>query len=108
MPYVVRNQQGLIIELRDTPTDEGTEWLEAVNSEVLVFVKQQQAKMSLSQSDYAMFRVVEDLIDLLVAKQVLIFTDLPEMAQQKLLQRKQLRQEINALYNLVGEDDAIF
>lgn len=107
MPYVIRNQQGVIVELHDTPVGNG-EWLEAVNAEVVTFVNQQQARLSLSQSDYEMFRVVEDLIDLLVEKQLLIFTDLPEVAQNKLLQRKQLRQTISSLQNLVAEDDGIF
>lgn len=58
----------------------------------------------LAESDQALIRVVEDLIDTLVAKDLLHFTDLPEAAQAKLLERRTLRRSVNAL-NLLQDDD---
>lgn len=58
----------------------------------------------LAESDQALIRVVEDLIDTLVAKDLLHFTDLPEAAQAKLLERRSLRRSVNAL-NLLQDDD---
>lgn len=42
-------------------------------------------------SDASVVRVLEDLIDLLIAKQIILFTELPQDAQAKLLGRKELR-----------------
>jgi hypothetical protein len=58
----------------------------------------------LAESDQALIRVVEDLIDTLVAKDLLHFTDLPEAAQAKLLERRSLRRSVNAL-NLLQDDE---
>lgn len=58
----------------------------------------------LAESDQALIRVVEDLIDTLIRKDLLHFTDLPEAAQAKLLERRSLRHSVNTL-SLLGEDD---
>lgn len=58
----------------------------------------------LAESDQALIRVVEDLVDTLIAKDLLRFTDLPEAAQAKLLERRSLRHSVNAL-NLLQDDD---
>lgn len=59
----------------------------------------------LAESDQALIRVVEDLVDTLIAKDLLRFTDLPEAAQAKLLERRSLRRSVNAL-NLLQDDDS--
>ena len=59
----------------------------------------------LAESDQALIRVVEDLIDTLIGKDLLRFTDLPEAAQAKLLERRNLRHSVNAL-NLLQDDDS--
>jgi len=46
---------------------------------------------SLSQTDIGLARVLEDLIDVLITRGVIQFTDLPEAAQAKLLERRQTR-----------------
>lgn len=58
----------------------------------------------LAESDQALIRVVEDLVDTLIAKDLLRFTDLPVAAQAKLLDRRSLRHSVNAL-NLLQDDD---
>lgn len=57
-----------------------------------------------AESDQALIRVVEDLIDTLIRKELLHFTDLPEAAQAKLLERRSLRRSVNAL-SLLKDDD---
>lgn len=59
----------------------------------------------LAESDQTLIRVVEDLVDTLIAKDLLRFTDLPEAAQAKLLERRSLRRSVNAL-NLLQDDDS--
>ena len=48
-------------------------------------------------------RVIEDLIDVLIEKKVFMFTDLPEGAQQKLLERRGLRKEFAYVDDLFGD-----
>ena len=55
-----------------------------------------------------MVRVIEDLVDVLIGKNVFNFTDLPRIAQKKLLNRRQLRRNLSVLTNLVGNADDIF
>lgn len=112
MPYVSRNEQGEVIGVRDAPSEQSNEWLDVGDTEILEFLKRiqttEQAKQALSETDSEMIRVIEDLVDLLISKNVFNFTDLPEVVQAKLGARKQIRQEMNSLQNLVGDDDAIF
>lgn len=58
----------------------------------------------LAESDQALVRVVEDLIDTLISKGLLHFTDLPDAAQAKLLERRVLRRPVKAL-DLLQDDD---
>lgn len=110
MPFVRRNAGGAIAQLFDAADQDG-EWLDADHPDVLAFVKQlsnQQARQALSDTDNEMVRVIDDLVDLLVAKQVLIFTELPERVQSKLLARKQLRKDVNTLQSPMVDDEALF
>ena len=66
----------------------------------------QQAEELLSQSDTAIARVLEDLIDVLITRGVIQFTDLPEAAQDKLLSRRQTRARLkDSLQLLPGDGD---
>jgi hypothetical protein len=58
----------------------------------------------LADSDQGMVRVLEDLIETLIGKNLIHFTDLPEAAQTKLLERRSLRRSVNALH-LFRDDD---
>ncbi|BBL57707.1 hypothetical protein [Methylomonas koyamae] len=107
MPFVRRGADGTISGV----SAGGGEWLAADDPEWLAYAKlrfEQDARQALSDTDSEMVRVIDDLVDLLVAKQVLIFTELPERVQSKLLARKQLRNDMNALQNPVVDDEALF
>lgn len=60
---------------------------------------------ALRESDIALARVLEDLIDVLIDKNLIQFTDLPPMAQHKLLARQSLRRQQHRLDLLVDEGD---
>ncbi|MFT7287621.1 MAG: hypothetical protein ACI87W_001735 [Halieaceae bacterium] len=51
----------------------------------------------LARTDLEFVRVLEDLLDILMSKNVLLFTELPERAQAKILERQALRQSDDAL-----------
>ncbi|MEH6576597.1 MAG: hypothetical protein V7731_05920 [Amphritea sp.] len=90
----IRNAQGRIISLAETPQENSTP-VNIHDPEVISFLTKGGDSTSplefLQQSDAETSRIIEDLIDLLIAKRAILFTDLPEMAQQKLLRRKLAR-----------------
>lgn len=105
MPYVYRNSDGRIISLSDeAPTVNGEE-LDLSDPEVLEFL--QNAKKELSSSDSDTIRVIEDLIDVLIRKKLILLTDLPVPAQQKLTERQRMRNELNVLDNLMVDEEDI-
>ena len=112
MPYISRDEHGKIVELHDSPATKDAQRVESNHPDALEFLKsivsQNQAKQELTNTDSDMVRVVEDLIDLLMKKQVFIFTELPEAVQTKLNARRKLRKDINSLEGLIKDDDGIF
>lgn len=59
---------------------------------------------ALSQSDTSLVRVLEDLIDVLINRGVIQFTDLPEAAQTKLLERRETRASLTKRLQLLPTD----
>ncbi|MDD2918538.1 hypothetical protein [Rhodoferax sp.] len=59
---------------------------------------------ALSQSDTSLVRVLEDLIDVLINRGVIQFTDLPEAAQAKLLERRETRTSLANRLQLLPTD----
>lgn len=94
MFHAIRNAQGRIISLAESPQENSTP-VNIQDEEVITFLSQGGENTSplefLQQSDGEISRILEDLIDLLIAKNSILFTDLPETAQQKLLRRKLAR-----------------
>lgn len=106
MPYIIRDDRGRIVGLADNRPDEHAEELLLSDPEVQTFLR--AARAQLSSSDTETIRVIEDLIDVLIQKKLILLTDLPVAAQQKLSERQRMRSELNALDNLmVGEDDIL-
>ncbi|HLS18014.1 MAG TPA: hypothetical protein VK049_09360 [Paenalcaligenes sp.] len=64
-----------------------------------------ELKKRLSQSDAEFIRVLEDLIDTLIARGVIRLTDLPPQALEKLQERKLTREQLRHGLNLIDEDD---
>ena len=58
----------------------------------------------LSQTDTSLVRVLEDLIDVLITRGVIQFTDLPEAAQAKLLERRETRASLDNRLRLLPTD----
>ena len=109
MPYITRNKKGEIVAMHQNKGNDDRQWEEASNPEVIAFIgnmeTSHEAKRALTGSDNEMARVIEDLIDLLMEKQIFVYTELPEAVQAKLNARKQLRQDMSSLGNLINEED---
>jgi hypothetical protein len=107
MPYVKRDEQGRIATVRLEP-DDGLEELPPGSPELLEFMHKMGLEQgSLQQSDMRLVRVLEDLIDLLIDRDVIRFTDLPLPAQEKLMERRSMRQSLGALDLLGGANETI-
>lgn len=107
MPYVYRDAQGAIAAVYDQSVDGGEEV--AVDDPALTAFIQKNLPTVPSdewvQSDLALARVMEDLIEILIDKKVLMFTDFPEGAQKKLLERRGFRKEFSYVEGLFGDDE---
>lgn len=105
--YIKRNSQGEISAVSHYPDGEIQESVADNSPELQAFltaIKSPQ-QMLLEQSDQAMARVLEDVINVLVDKGTIRFTDLPDAAQIKLLSRRELRDKHNSIYLLDDGDD---
>ena len=106
MPYVQLDAEGRICALSAEQSEVVSEWIESDAPKLRAYLESMQpgAPSALVESDQALIRVLEDLVEPLIAKDMMRFTDLPEAAQQKLLQRRSLRASINSL-NLLDDDE---
>jgi hypothetical protein len=99
MLYVERDDNGKIIGLHRSPDPNADEQKSIMDEEILEFLNKNVDTdpwiRLLSLSDIGIIRILEDLIDLLIRKNVIIFTDLPEEAQSKIRERKKVRERIN-------------
>ncbi|MCK5647380.1 MAG: hypothetical protein KAI22_00740 [Gammaproteobacteria bacterium] len=111
MPFIKRDENRQIIAIFHERQDDADEELLVGNKEIIEFLESgdysEYTNHLLNRSDSDFIRVLEDLIDVLLDKHVLLLTDLPEAAQQKLLKRKKIRKKhIQSI--LSEEDDDIF
>ncbi|MEJ2059481.1 MAG: hypothetical protein P8Y64_03185 [Gammaproteobacteria bacterium] len=109
MLYAERDEQGNITSLSHTPQSEQAEAVSLQEPAVTEFLTDKDNRQALHDllkaTDADLARVTEDLIDVLVEKGVIMMTDLPEAARQKLITRRQARLSLSEL--IVDPDDLI-
>lgn len=133
MIYVKRDERGAVVALSQVPEPDGVgpgqAWEEARDddADVLAFARglnqgrdaaagaaadgvsgvgfatAKNCAHGVSASDAALIRVLEDLIDVLIERGLIRFTDLPPPAQEKLVQRRHWRAEMRKL-SLMNHD----
>jgi len=96
--FVIRGPEGNIASLSAEATA-GAEPTSIDAADVQAFLR---------ELDVDLVRVLEDVVDLLVARGVFLFTDLPDSAQQKLLFRKNLRSQWKSVPNPLGVEEGLF
>jgi len=95
MLYVERGSDGNIIALHKSQTPVALEQMLSTDDEVLAFFNSAgSVEQLMAMTDFATVRIIEDIIDLLVHKNIINFTELPEHAQRRIRERKQLREKI--------------
>jgi hypothetical protein len=100
MPFVERSADGKIIALRTTAGPNAVEEKSINDEEILAFLKDNLdntfIKSLLAHTDTGLIRLLEDLIALLTKKNIILFTELPEKAQEKIIEREKIREKISS------------
>ena len=112
MPYVKRDPNDNIVSITQKTGGEHTEYLSPTSDEIVDFLSANNeadlSKYALAESDRDIARVTEDLIHLLISKNIILFTDLPDRVQQKLLNREKLRSSLSdGMNNFLDDEESI-
>ncbi|PCI58811.1 MAG: hypothetical protein COB34_04470 [Methylophilaceae bacterium] len=108
MPYILRGDDQAIQAVSQAEMlSQGWEEIEAGSKEYLAYLEAAiQKEDPFRESDIQLARVLEDLISLLIDRDFIRFTDFPDPAQKRLIERQGLRSS-KAELNLL-EDDSHF
>lgn len=105
MFYIERAADGTIIALHNQQTATANETRPFNSPEVLAFLSSTDSwKQAIALSDMTTVRILEDLIDLLIRKNLINFTELPVEAQERLNERKGLRAHLTTENGLLVDD----
>lgn len=106
MPYIKRNASGKVIAISSEPMEgfaqasiEDQDDIAEYGVELLG-----REEHDLLKTDLDFVRVLEDVIELLMSKNLIQFTELPEASQKKMLERKKLRGGLSTKLDLLGDD----
>jgi hypothetical protein len=114
MPYVQRDAIGHVSAIFHESQPNATELLAKDHPDIQRFfggilpqIPQNNA-LQLTETDIGLIRVIEDLIDILIDKNVLMFTDLPVEAREKILFRKTTREKLFGSASFIEPEKGIF
>ncbi len=123
MPFVKRDAHRQVTALFREQAPEAPEYLPLAHPDIQAFLSStgvtspdnntgtgNEFRPDMLRSDLEMIRVYEDLIDILIGKHIVVLTDFPAAAQEKLMRRKRLRSSFSNLTEALSaeEDDGIF
>ena len=107
MLFIGRDEAGNIIALHNKPEPGIHEQKSVLDEEILKFlnntVDRDPLVQLLSLTDASVIRIVEDLIELLIRKNIIHFTELPEAAQTKINERRRVRQQLGPDHLVVDD-----
>lgn len=115
MPYVQRDASGRVSAIFQKPQENAGELLPDDHPDIQSFfggilpqIGQGNGTLYLTETDIGLIRVIEDLIDVLIDKNILMFTDLPVEAREKILFRKSTRERLSGPTGLIKPEEDIF
>jgi hypothetical protein len=93
MPYIMKDADGNINAVSAIAVDAaGWEFVEGDSEGYIAFLETALAQEDpFRESDIHLARVLEDLISLLIKRNIIQFTDFPSAAQKRLTERQMLR-----------------
>jgi hypothetical protein len=96
MPFVKRDHTGRIVAMFNQPQADAPEMVASHSPEVTLFLygPPTERGRDMLASDLELVRVIEDLIEVMVGKNVIQFSDLPDAVRQKVFMRKEKRRAI--------------
>lgn len=118
MPFISRDKNNKISGIYNQKRDDATEEISPTNIELLNFLFNEKTQahtkhpelsaelMELRLSDLGLIRVLEDLINVLLEKDVIQLTDLPEAAINRLRSRQAIRKRIDMISNVLDDDSS--
>ena len=107
MSFIKRNQHGKIVAVSAIPEVGYQAALPEDEAELGAFLGSLGIDAELTQADLDFIRVIEDLMDVLMEKQVFLFTELPAEAQAKILKRQSLRRARRGALDILEDDGLI-
>ena len=112
MPYVSRDHSGAITSISAKQGEAHMEFIPPSHREVVSFLtsgnNSGSSKETLSESDADFARASEDLINLLIQKNIILFTELPPAVQTKMVARERLRSNLgDSPYNFLDNSESI-
>jgi hypothetical protein len=109
VPYVKRSENGEILAVSQTEDLGFDEELQLGDAELSNFlIGLEVGASAMEAADKRFIRVLEDVVQLLIDTRVILFTDLPPLAQEEILYRQRLRSALSIQQDsgldLIGED----
>ena len=108
MPFVKRDTQGGINAVYQQ-AGPGLQQAPADDPELVEFLARDdpeaKTRWEFMQSDLDFVRVLEDVIEVLIDKGVILFSDLPGPAQKKFMSRRGMRKEITYVETLFTSEE---
>jgi len=111
MFYAERDQEGSIVAIRVASGGENVDSEPLGERELEAFLTSELGQNSyeilLGEADKKMIRVLDDLIEVLVRKNVIMLTDLPPEAREKLGTRQSVRRRMHESGTDITVDDIL-
>ena len=109
MIYILKNAHGNIVAISTVEKlGDGWELLKAETTEYLDFLESSiKAQAPFRESDIQLARVLEDLISILIERNLIQFTDFPAAAQKRLIDRQSMRKKTQ-LSSILDDSQVIY
>lgn len=105
MVFIKRDEQGKICAVFAKPPEEGLEEKQIDDAELTMFLANCDERWELLQSDFQLIRVIEDLVEILMEKNLVTITDFPAAAIEKLVSRRGVRDQLSNAGGLLNQDE---